>query len=230
MSVLYGVGVGPGDPELLTVAARRVLGLAGVVVALSQEGRPSRALEIVREALPETARVHRAAIPMQRRERAEAAYAALAETIAGWLAQGRTVAVLCEGDPLFYGSFIYLQRRLQGRFPVRVIPGINSVAAAAAALAQPLARGSETLAVLPASAGEERLRAALAQFDTVAILKAGRRRHALARLIADCGRADEACYCEELGGGEERLLRDLERLPPGPGSYFALFLVTRRAP
>ncbi len=230
MSVLYGVGVGPGGDDLITLRAVRVLQEVALVAAIAAPGRPSRALEIARPHLPPACRPRVFSVPMASRNEAEAAYAEMAGVLGEVLEAGRSVALLCEGDPLFYGSFIYLQRRLQGRFPVRVIPGVSAMAAAAAALGRPLACQDQGLAVLPASAGEERLRAALAAFDTVVILKAGRQREALVRLIRDSGRAGEACYCEELGGEAERLITTLDELPPGPGPYFSLFLVARGCP
>lgn len=229
-AVLYGVGVGPGDPELLTLRARRLLREVPVVAAIAAPGRPSRALACARPHLPEGKATRVFTIPMEEREAAEAAYAAMADELAAELSQGRPVAVLCEGDPLFYGSFIYLQRRLGGRFPVHVVPGISAVAAAGAALGRPLACGDQTLAVLPARAGEAALRSALETFDTVLILKAGRRRQALVRLIRASGRAHQAVYCEELGGDGERLVHDLDQVPPGPGPYFSLFLIGRGCP
>ena len=229
-AVLYGLGVGPGDPELLTLRARRVLGEVPVVAAIASPGRPSRALACARAHLPAGVEPRVFEVPMGERGAAEAAYRVMAEALGAELDAGRAVAVLCEGDPLFYGSFIYLQRRLAPRHPVRVVPGISAPAAAGAALGRPLACQDQTLAVLPASAGEARLRGALETFDTVVILKAGRARQAIARLIRACGRAAEASYCEELGGVGERLVRDLDHLPPGPGPYFSLFLVARGCP
>ncbi len=229
-AVLYGVGVGPGDPELLTLRARRVLHEVPVVAAIASPGRPSRALACVRGHLPAGAEARVFEIPMDTRAAAEAAYRAMAEALGRELDAGRAVAVLCEGDPLFYGSFIYLQRRLAPRHPVRVVPGVSAVAAAGAALVRPLACQDQTLAVLPAGAGEARLRGALEAFDTVVVLKAGRERQAIARLIRACGRAGEASYCEELGGDGERLVHDLDHLPPGPGPYFSLFLIARGCP
>ncbi len=229
MSVLYGVGVGPGGDDLLTLRAIRLLQEVAVVAAIAAPDRPSRAVEIARPHLPPACRPRVFAVPMASRAEAEAAYAGMAETLAGELQQGRSVALLCEGDPLFYGSFIYLQRRLQGRFPVRVIPGVSALSAAAAALGRPLACQDQSLAVIPAGVGEERLRAALAAFDTVVILKAGRHREAVTRLIHDSGRAAEAWYCQEVGGEAQQLL-PVEGLPPGPGPYFSLFLVSRGCP
>jgi len=134
-------------------------------------------------------------------------YDEAAVVIAEELAAGRDVAILCEGDPLFYGSFSYLLQRLGDRFPCVVIPGINSVSAAGAAAATPLITGEQRLTVIPATAGDEALRQALLGSDSVAILKPGRHRPRLLELLRETGRTEDVLYIEQAS-------RPAEHQPP----------------
>ena len=154
-------------------------------------------------------------------------YDEAAIAIAEELSAGRDVAVLCEGDPLFYGSFSYLLQRLGDRFPCVVIPGINSVSAAAAAAAIPLITGEQRLTVIPATAGDEVLRRTLLDSDSVAILKPGRHRPRLLDLLRETGRADDVIYIEQASRTGQRIIESFDEIPATPGPYFALFLVVR---
>jgi precorrin-2/cobalt-factor-2 C20-methyltransferase len=154
-------------------------------------------------------------------------YDAAAIVIAEELSAGNDVAILCEGDPLFYGSFSYLLQRLGERFPCVVIPGINSVSAAAAAAAAPLITGEQRLTVIPATASDEALRQALLNSDSVAILKPGRHRPRLLELLQETGRAEDTLYIEQASRPAERIVRRFADIPATPGPYFALFLVMK---
>ncbi|MFO1372064.1 MAG: precorrin-2 C(20)-methyltransferase [Candidatus Competibacteraceae bacterium] len=224
---LYGVGVGPGD-----------LGIADA------QGRADFAKRIGRR-LPRhptgsaQARDIAAAWLTGKREipivmpclldrgPAELGYDEAAVVIAEELAAGRDVAILCEGDPLFYGSFSYLLQRLGDRFPCVVIPGINSVSAAGAAAVIPLITGEQRLTVIPATAGDEALRQALLSSDSVAILKPGRHRPRLLELLRETGRTEDTLYIEQASRPAERVVKRFEEIPATPGPYFALFLITR---
>ena len=143
---LYLVGVGPGDPELLTLKAVRLLGRVPVVAYPTTGDGAALALDIARDHLNPAALHLPAAIPMAlERGPAQAAYDEAAAAILGHLAGGRDVAWLCEGDPLFYGSAMYLVARVAASAPVLVIPGVTSLTAAAAAIGRPLAARTETL-------------------------------------------------------------------------------------
>ena len=159
---LYGVGVGPGDPELMTVKAWRLISMAPVVAFLTANGEHSTARAIAKPFLPDDAILLPIDMPM-RVERApgEAAYDAGAAAIAAHLREGRDVVFLCEGDPFFYGSFMYLFARLADEFETVVVPGVTSITAAAAAIARPLAARNEVVKVLPATLPPERLHAEL---------------------------------------------------------------------
>jgi precorrin-2/cobalt-factor-2 C20-methyltransferase len=225
---LYGVGVGPGDPELLTLKAVRLLQTVPVVAYLAPPDSRSQARDIAAPWL--TGRQREIPIPIScqaDRGPANRAYDEVALILAQELEVGRDAAVLCEGDPLFYGSFSYLFRRLAERFPCVVIPGISSVSAVAAVTGRPLATGNEQLAIIPATAGEEALRRALAGYDSVAILKPGRQRPRILELLRETGRLDEAVYVEQATRPEQYIVSRVAELEPLPGPYFALFLVTR---
>ena len=231
---LYGVGTGPGDPGLLTLQAAALVRECSLICFIDNGRGESRARAVVAELLAgrETpAEEYPLVLPMCRdRSVAEAAYDAAAEHIAAALAADRPVVFLCEGDPLLFGSFNYLHERLAGRFPVRVVPGISALGAAAAALGRPLARQAESLALLSGRHSDARIAAALEQHDGVVLYKAGAERERLSRLIKQSGRIGDAAYVEQLGRPDERLVADLNQLEPGPGPYFSLFLITRRAP
>ena len=159
---LLGIGVGPGDPELMTVKAIRLLRAAPVVCSVSAAGRPSIARRIAAGHLRATQREINLALPMKPLpELAQAAYDEGASRIGAELEQGRDVAVLCEGDPLLYGSFIHLLARLAGRYATEIVPGVVAFTAAAAAARQPLAAGSESFVVVPATLPAEQLQARL---------------------------------------------------------------------
>ena len=172
---LLGIGVGPGDPELMTLKAVRLLRAAQVVSYVSANGQPSIARRIAAVHLPGTQREINLALPMlPLPELAEAAYDEGASRIGAELEQGRDVAVLCEGDPLFYGSFTHLLARLAGQYPTEIVPGVVSFTAAAAAARQPLVARAESFLVVPATLPADQLRMRLGQFEAAAILKLGR--------------------------------------------------------
>lgn len=224
---LYGVGVGPGDPELLTLKAVRILQSVPVVAYPATPQGSAQARDIAAQWLIGKREIPITMPCMLDRSPANEGYDAAAVAIAEELAAGRDVAILCEGDPLFYGSFSYLLQRLGERFPCVVIPGINSVSAAAAAAAIPLITGEQRLTVIPATAGDEALRQALLDNDSVAILKPGRHRPRLLELLRETGRAEDVLYIEQASRPEERILKHFEDIPATPGPYFALFLVVK---
>ncbi len=224
---LYGVGVGPGDPELLTLKAVRILQSVPVVAYPATPQGSAQARAIAASWLNGQREIPIVMPCMLDRGPVNQGYDQAAVTIAGELAAGYDVAVLCEGDPLFYGSFSYLLHRLGEQFPCVVIPGINSVSAAAAAAALPLITGEQRLTVIPATAGDEAIRQALLNSDSVAILKPGRHRPRLLALLRETGRTEDALYIEQASRPEQRIVRRLAEIPATPGPYFALFLVVR---
>ncbi len=175
MGKLYGVGVGPGDPELMTVKAWRLISTSDVVAYLCANGKDSTARDIALPFLPEAVAEIAIDMPMRvEREPAQKAYDQGAEEIAAQLTRGKNVVMLCEGDPFFYGSFMYIFERLAGTFETIVVPGVTSITAAAAAIGQPLVSRDEALKVLPATMDEAHLRAELVNCTSAAIIKVGR--------------------------------------------------------
>jgi len=158
------------------------------------------------------------------RASAIAAYAKGAERIAAHLDAGHDVGVLCEGDPLLFGSFIYLMEILEDRYPIAIVPGISSVMAGAAALKTPLTKGDESLAVLPASRPQEDIARALRSADTVVLLKAGKHLSKIAMVLERLGLADKARYVEHVGWESQQVRPFAEAAAEG-GPYFSLVVV-----
>jgi len=223
---LYGLGLGPGDPELLTLKAHRILRSVPVIAYPLAEGGDSFARRIAAPHLP--GEQEEIAIPLRMsadRAPGRAAYDAAAPRIAACLQAGRDVAVLCEGDPFFYGSFLYLFARLAGRFPTVVVPGISSVMAAAAAARRPLSARHDTVLVLPATLPDEALRAAMTGADSIAILKLGRHFARVKALIRQEGLLERALFAERVTLPDERVLPLAETGDAAP--YFSMILVYR---
>lgn len=221
---LYGVGVGPGDPELITRKAARLISSAGVVAYPAANGQESFARAIAADLIAADAVEIRMDVPMERaREPAQAAYDLGAEAMATHLSEGRDVVTLCEGDPLFYGSFMYLMDRLKDRFPVEVVPGVTSVSASAAAIGHPLTARTEVLTVLPGTLEPEAMEDAMQGADAVAVLKLGRHLEKVKEALARAG-FDGATYIERASLADEITapLRETERAP-----YFSLVLARK---
>ncbi|MGH6908271.1 MAG: precorrin-2 C(20)-methyltransferase, partial [Aestuariivirga sp.] len=185
---LYGVGVGPGDPELMTVKAWRLISTSPVIAYLAANGGASTARDIAKPFLPEDAIELVIDMPMRiERQPGEEAYDKGAALIAEHLSAGRNVVMLCEGDPFFYGSFMYIFARLAKRYETIVVPGVSSIAAASARLRHPLAARDEVLKVLPATLSRERLRRELASIESAAIIKVGRHFGKVREVLSELG-------------------------------------------
>ncbi|MDX1540992.1 MAG: precorrin-2 C(20)-methyltransferase, partial [Geminicoccaceae bacterium] len=182
---LVGIGVGPGDPELMTLKAVRAIGECPVVAFVSAGGRPSLARRIAATHIGADQREVNIALPMNLHpEIAQAAYDEGASRITAELEQGLDVALLCEGDPLLFGSFIQFLARIGPRYACRVIPGVTSVSAAAAAAQMPLVWRQRSLVVLPATLPVELLEDRLRHAEAAAILKVGRHLEAVRDVLA----------------------------------------------
>jgi len=225
---LIGVGVGPGAADLVTLrAADRIRG-AGVVAYPTLAGAGSMARAIVADLMPPAAAEIAIDVPMTRdRAPAQAAYDAGAARIAAALDAGRDVVVLCEGDPLLYGSFMYLHARLRGRYRTEIVPGVSSLTAAAAAAQRPLAARNEVFTVIPAPLGSDRIARHLAGSDSVAILKVGRHLGRIRELVGAAGLTAAAIYAERVSLGAERLCPLAEA--PATAPYFSMILVVKGA-
>ena len=223
---LIGVGVGPGDPELLTLKAYRLIQSASVISFIENPQGESQSRSIAQQAINPDSRQIPVVISMSRdRVSANSAYDQASSRIAGQLDQGRDVVFLCEGDPLFYGSFAYLLERLQGDYACQSVPGISSVFAASSALCQPLATLKDSFAVLSGRNPDEQIAQALSRHDSLVIIKAGQAKARILRLLKQTGRLPDASYLEYIGRHNQRIVRDVSRLKHEAGSYFSLFVI-----
>jgi precorrin-2 C20-methyltransferase/precorrin-3B C17-methyltransferase len=227
---LLGVGLGPGDPSLMTVRAVEAIAEADVVAYHSARHGRSIARSIaarhlrpdhVEEALVYPVTTEGTDHPGGYRGALEEFYAEASTRLAAHLDAGRTVAVLAEGDPLFYGSYMHMHKRLAHRYPTEVIPGVTSVSAAAARLGTPLSEAEEALTVLPGTLPEEELAARLASSDAVAVMKLGRTFPKVRRALERSGRLDEARYVERATMEGERTGRVAD-IAPDSVPYFSV--------
>jgi precorrin-2/cobalt-factor-2 C20-methyltransferase len=226
---LYGVGVGPGDPELMTVKAWRLISTAEIIAYLCANGKESTARDIAKPFLPETATEIAIDMPMRvEREPAQAAYDKGAAEIAAHLEQGRDVVMLCEGDPFFYGSFMYVFERLATKFVTIVVPGVTSINACAAMMAKPLVERDEVLKVLPATLDASKLRAELATASAAAIIKVGRHFGKVKSILVDLGLLANATAIEN-ATHENQIIRPLTEIEGDTLPYFTTIIVKARS-
>ncbi|WP_373085237.1 precorrin-2 C(20)-methyltransferase [Sneathiella sp.] len=225
---LYGLGIGPGDPDLITLKALKLLQAAPVLAYPALEDGDSLARAIIAPHLT-TPKIEIAIrIPMTvERAPAQTVYDAAAEEIGKHLDQGQDVAVLCEGDPFFYGSFMYLFGRIAEHFPVEVVPGVSSLTACATALQSPLSARNDILTVLPAPLPSDILAARLRDTDSAAIMKVGRHFERVRDLISELGLTDNARYIERATMAAQKIL-PLADVPADAAPYFSMILIHKR--
>ena len=225
---VYGLGVGPGDPELITLKALRLLRAASLVVYPAPEEGESLTRAIVAPHLDGGREEMAIRVPMSAaRFPADAIYDRAAAAIAARAAAGGDVAALCEGDPFLYGSFMYLFARLAERVPVEVVPGVSSLNACAARLGFPLAARDDVLSVIPASLAEAELARRIDAADAAAVVKVGRHFAKLRRVLESLGLADRARYVEHATMASERA-PPLAAVDPAAVPYFSMALVHKR--
>ncbi len=233
---LYAVGVGPGDPELLTLKAARIIRAAPVVAYHSGTRGVSIARSIVADLLAPNAIEELLTYPVtvgqtEHREGYPGVigefYDASAERLASHLEAGRDVVVLAEGDPLFYSSYMYLHDRLAKRFACEIVPGVTSISAASAAAATPLVRHEDVLTVLPGTLPVPELARRLADTEAAAIMKLGRTFSGVVEALRQTGRLAEARYVERASTGAE-LVRPVLDVDPATVPYFSMIIVPGR--
>lgn len=225
---LYGVGLGPGDPDLITRKAARLIERAQVIAYPTLAGGSSFARAIAADLIQPNVTEIVLDVPMTTdRAPAQAAYDIGATEIAKVLATGTDVICLCEGDPFFYGSFMYLHARLADQFTVEVVPGVTSLTACAARAAMPLAARNERVTVLPGPLPEDELRSRIAGAESVVVMKVGRHLAKIRAVIEGLGLLDHATYVERATLPEERIcpLADAPENAP----YFSMILLTKGA-
>ncbi len=230
---LLGVGVGPGDPELLTLKAVRALGEADVVAHFAKAGNASQSRAIVAQhlrpgvielpllypvttELPSCSDAYRDAIADF--------YDGAAAKIAAHLEAGCVVAVIAEGDPLFYGSYMHLHTRLAPRFRTEIVAGVTGMSGCWSAAGTPIAQGDDVFTVLPATLPEAELERRLAEADAAVVMKVGRHLPKLRRALERSGRLARAIYVERGTMAAEKMI-PLTAKPDDEAPYFAVVLV-----
>jgi precorrin-2 C20-methyltransferase / precorrin-3B C17-methyltransferase len=233
---LYGVGVGPGDPELITLKAAQLIKNADVIAYHSGTAGRSIARTIadslINENVIEELLIYPITTgptdhPLGYYGAVDDFYDESAERLSKHLDAGRTVVVLAEGDPLFYSSYMYLHDRLSSRFPSDIVPGVTSLTAAATALRTPLARHEDILTVLPGTLPASELARRLADTDAAAIMKLGRTFAGVREALRQAGRLTDALYVERATTGEQRVM-PVSEVDPGAVPYFSMIVVPGR--
>ena len=230
---LYGIGLGPGDPELVTLKAARCLGAVPVVAYFCKKGRRGNARTIADGFMPRACEELPLAYPVTTEIPVHHAgyaaclapfYAESAETLAGHLAAGRDVALLCEGDPMFYGSFMHLYIRLRERFPVTIVPGVTGMSGCWTAAGLPMSWGDDVLTVLPGTLAQDRLRDRLMASDASVIMKIGTNFSKVRAAIEAAGLMHEAIYVER-GTMADEIVIPLREKAGETAPYFSIVLV-----
>jgi precorrin-2/cobalt-factor-2 C20-methyltransferase len=231
VATVYAVGVGPGDPELLTRKAERILRSVDVILApVSNPTEASVALGTIREFIDETRQeivVHQ--FPMTAdRARLVPAWREAAALIASHAEAGHSVAFITIGDPLFYSTFIYLLRILREtwpQIPIEIVPGISSINAAASEAALPLVEGDEKMVVIPATAGIEQIRTALATYETVVLLKVKPLFSEIIELLRTTGREQSTVFVERVGTPRQKVLTNFSQIAAHSPDYLSLMII-----
>ena len=224
--VLYGVGVGPGDPELITLKSLRLIKSTEVIAYPKLKGSKSFARNIIEEFIDLPKVEIAIEIPMTvNRLPAQRAYDAAAQKISTHLNMGENVVFLCEGDPFFYGSFMYMHSRLYKKYLVEIIPGVSSMTACAAMAKKPLAARNEVLTVLPGPLSKKELERRLADNNSSAIMKVGRHIKKIKSVIERLGLMDSSLYIERASLKEQKVLKLIDA--PEVAPYFSMVLVNK---
>ncbi len=230
---LIGVGVGPGDPELITLKAMRTLKEADVVAHFAKAGNDSNARAVIarylRPEVMELPLLYPVTTELAKNTPAyqvaiKSFFDTSAVIIAEHLDAGRIVAVICEGDPLFYGSYMHLHTRLAPRYPAEVIAGISGMSGCWSSIGVPIAQGDDVFIVLPGTLPEDELERRIADADAAVIMKIGRHLPKVRRALERTGRLDRAIYIER-GTMNGALTMPLSEKLDGCAPYFTIVLV-----
>ncbi|RNC69214.1 MAG: precorrin-2 C(20)-methyltransferase [Desulfuromonadales bacterium] len=230
---IYAVGVGPGDPELLTRKAERIIRSAAVICSpTGAADAASYALSIVGDLIdPARQEVLVQVFPMRKeQEGLEAFWDEAAAQVAERVRAGKDVAFITIGDPFLYSTFLYIYRIFRERYPeipVEIVPGISSINAAAAAAGIPLGMAAERIAILPTTYEDDELRATFARYDTVILMKVNRVFDRVYALLKDLGLERNAAFVRRVGSSEEEVMFDLARLVGEKLDYLSLLIVRK---
>lgn len=226
------LGMGPGDPELMTIKAARILRESPVVAWFCRHDRPGHARQIAGDMLPELAKTLRFAYPFTTEipvsdpaylVRMATFYDECAEHIAGHLQNGQDVTLLCEGDPFLFGSAMYVFDRLHERFACTVVPGITAMGGCWSAARQPMVHGDDVLCVIPGTLDEAALTTWLERADAAVIMKLGRNLEKVRTALRHAGREERAIYIERATQPQQCLMKLTDMTGPAP--YFSIILV-----
>jgi precorrin-2 C20-methyltransferase/precorrin-3B C17-methyltransferase len=230
---LYGVGLGPGDPELVTVKAARLIGAADVIAYHSARHGRSVARSIAAPYLRGDQAEEQLTYPVTTevtdhpggyQGAMEEFYASAAARLMAHLEAGRDVVLLAEGDPLFYSSYMHMHKRIDGRFRTEIVPGVTSVSAASAALAMPLVEGDDILTVLPGTLDRGQLARRLREPGAAAVMKIGRSYEKVREALKDSGRLERAYYVERASGGARQVIERAGDVDPAAVPYMSLLI------
>jgi precorrin-2/cobalt-factor-2 C20-methyltransferase len=221
---LYGIGLGPGDPELLTLKGYRILQASPVIAyPKSPDGRCISRSIVADYLKPEQEEIAMD-FPFRLEESSQPKYDYWAEVLAGHLQAGQDVAVLCEGDPFFFGTFMYLFNRLSDRFATEVIPGVSSVMASAGMLRTPLTYRNDIFTVLSGILPAETIAAQLKDTDAAVIMKLGRNFAKVYRVLEDVGMLDRALFIERATTKRQRII-PIREVDASQVPYFAMIVI-----
>jgi precorrin-2/cobalt-factor-2 C20-methyltransferase len=230
---LIGVGVGPGDPELITLKAVRAIARADVVAHFAKAGKASHARtiaaahlrpEVIELALAYPVTTELPSCSTAYRDALRDFYDRAAAVIAAHIEAGRVVAVICEGDPLFYGSYMHVHTRLTPRFSSEIVAGVTGMSGCWSAAGTPIAQGDDVFAVLPATLPEDELARRLSSSDAAVVMKVGRHLAKVRRALTTSGRLPRAIYVERGTMADAKMI-PLAARADDDAPYFAIVLV-----
>ncbi|MEO0840341.1 MAG: precorrin-2 C(20)-methyltransferase [Cyanobacteria bacterium J06643_5] len=224
LGCLYGVGVGTGNPELITLKALRILQSVPVIAYPASETGNSFARSIVAEFLQDNQIEVPIVLPFNLNKSAQPFYDKASEQLAEHLNNGRDVAVLCEGDPFFYGSFMYIYDRLSPKFNTEIVPGISSVMAGAAMIGIPLTYRNDVFVVVSGILSEEVLKEKLKVADAAVIIKLGKNFNKVKQVLQELGLIERAKYIENATLKNQKIL-SINEVEPETVPYFSLIVI-----
>lgn len=230
---LYGIGVGPGDTRYMTLRAAALVCSVDVIAFFAKKGRQGNARKVVSALVGAERRELRFEYPLtdevpadhsEYREQIAGFYKETAAALEAELKGGRSVGLLAEGDPFFYGSFMHMWRRLDEAFPVEVVPGVTGMSGCWTRANAPITWGDDILTVIPGTLDEERLTQRLAASDAAVIMKIGRNLEKVRRAVENAGLSDRAIYVER-GTMADELIMPLRECDGVAGTYFAMVII-----